>query len=339
MFKKTIFGLMLGAFSFSPRLWAWGDRGHHLICAVAPSLIEAPLSRDLLKERREMMGHLCNVPDNPWKFLPNGRRGDPGHYLNPEKLGLSLKDFPTTRSQVLEQARKREEFAKSSSAEIFGALGLLWWRAEQFYNLASGAAEKLSRETPPAGREEAQNPKFPFNESVMAMIVNAGLLGHFVGDASMPYHTTSDYDGWANGHGGIHSYYENHCVDEMPHSLENSVYLAARKLKRSDPKKPVVERMKELSLASRADQGRIEALDRVSQKSQNSNGTKSPAGRERGAKVCARFEGLIVQEMARSARLLADFWEEILAKNTQSLLRYQILQYPFQPDFVELPVE
>lgn len=333
-----VFGLM-GLLAFSPRVWAWGDRGHRLICVVATSLIEAPANREFLKERSEMMGHFCNVPDNPWKFLPNGRRADSSHYLNPEKIGVTLKDLPTKRAQVLELARKREDMAKASNDEIFSTLGSLWWRADQFYGLAVQAAESLSAATPPAGREEAKNSKHPFNAAALAMLVNAGILGHFVGDASMPYHTTSDFDGWATGHGGIHSYYENHCVSELPHSLENNVYLAARKLKHSDSKRGVVERMKDLTVLSRTDQNRIEVLDRLQKKSENTNGEKKVAGRERGARACARFEKLIVQEMARSSRLLADFWEEILAKNSAPLFRYQNFEFPLQPDFVEMSVE
>ncbi len=47
-----------------------------------------------------------------------------------------------------------------------------------------------------------------FKTDIQDALVYGGLMAHFVGDASQPYHNTIDHDGYAAGEGGIHSYFE-----------------------------------------------------------------------------------------------------------------------------------
>jgi hypothetical protein len=45
----------------------------------------------------------------------------------------------------------------------------------------------------------------------------------------MPYHATTDFNGYARGEGGIHFYFESDCVNALEPGLSKDVLAAARR--------------------------------------------------------------------------------------------------------------
>lgn len=286
------------------------------------------------------MGHLCNVPDIYWKSLPKEATpgGSPSHYINTEDLGLSAREVPldfTTVSQTY--AGKANRFEKDKTINsITEDVGTLWWRADQFVRLASEQKSILAEAKPPEDRKQEQDDKLPFNQGVYQLMVYSGLLGHFVGDASMPFHSSADHDGWHAGHGGIHFYYEDLVVGQFGADLQSRVFLRAQQLALKKPKflkGTTLERMRMMSEIGMSEAPKALKLDPIVKKSEG----KTPAVRKPAKDGLIAFQSMIVEGMARSSLLLATLWDEAYANaGAPDLSKYRSYRYPFTPDFVPL---
>lgn len=326
---------------------AWGPRGHFAICQVAVDLVRDENLKEFLKSRRHIMGHLCNIPDNAWKNAEYEITsiGNPAHYIDPENLNKKLEELPADFSQIAKEM-------KTSNYQLHFLLGGLWWRADQFYRRALEAAKKIDG----ADRSSAKTKKkrvrdlSPYETQVYSMMVNMGLMGHFVGDASMPYHNTLNFDGWANGRGGIHSYYESDVVDELSFDFTEKFFKAAKGIELPKLKSDanfVVERMRSLSIMARDEIPKVEKEDLLLKPSatkeirREATIGKPPSPRKEYAKrppaenMVSKFEPLILQQMARSALALAEFWDRMYAEAKKpSLKEYANYKFPFEPEFV-----
>ncbi|MGZ3724640.1 MAG: hypothetical protein ACXWQQ_02530 [Pseudobdellovibrio sp.] len=326
--------------------FAWGGRGHNTICESAVFLVKNPELREFLKTRPHVMGHLCNIPDIYWKSLPSEVRksGDPGHYINSEKLGIKLEDMPTDFKKIIEdyQGKPSKENANQTLFSIPDDLGSVWWRGDQFFRLALESAKKISSATAPANFKEAQDNEMPYNKAVYQMMVNMGIMGHFVGDISQPFHNTSDHDGWAANHGGIHSYYEDAVVSQLDGDLQARIIKQAQALK--NPKfvqqKTTVEAMRALSVVSFSEVKDVLKADQVLKPSSvtidKGMSLKKAAERKPASETYKKFEKLIVGQMARSSLLLAHLWDQIYEEaGKPDIKAYGSFLYPFTPDFVK----
>jgi hypothetical protein len=279
-----------------------------------------------------MVGHLCNVPDIHWRSLDKKDTdlGNPSHYLDPENYGYTASTLPTD-FQALKKQHEKED------PSFHEKLGSLWWRADQ---LARSAIEEGKKATaaPLPERTEEQKKDHPYNKSVHEMVVAMGVLGHFVGDATMPFHNTVDYDGYAAGHGGVHSYYEDACVDALDLKFPAEIFESARREKISSGS--FVDRMKLLSVAAASEIPALLKADKLLKPSKFSEAKGNPV-KERaerpGAEVGAKaFKNLIVKQTGRSAAHLAAFWDEIYEKSGKPNLKaYKTYNYPFAPDFIK----
>lgn len=271
------------------------------------------------------MGHLCNVPDSHWRSLPQSDTslGNPTHFINPENAGTTLSEISSNYKRV------------AKDAEMAGKVGSIWWRTKQFFERAVKSAKEASRSSPPKNVMEEQNDTLAYNKAIYDMIVDMGVMGHFVGDVSMPYHNRVDYDGRASGHGGIHSFYEEICVNTFGPDLTALVVKSATELKDSalfDPGRAVLDRMRAMSEKAAPEALLIESLDQVVEPS---NSERLSALRKSPSDACPVFRELILVQAGRSARLLAAFWDEIYKKAGRPKLEaYKSYRYPFKPDFV-----
>ncbi|AZZ35690.1 hypothetical protein CIK05_02365 [Bdellovibrio sp. qaytius] len=325
---------------------AWGGRGHHTICSAAVHLVQSKPLKDFLLNKPHVMGHLCNIPDIYWKGLTADQRkhGDPGHFIDVEVLGLAIKDVPTDYKAIVEKYTGKENMEKRNSRiqSVPAELGSNWWRADQFYRLALKQAEEVAMLPAPANSKEEQNEDLPYNKAFYSMFVNMGLMGHFVGDNSQPFHTTSDYDGYQSNHGGIHGYYEEACVALFGADLEDRIVKKAASLKKAtfmDKKLSVVERMRALAVISNGEVKAVLKADPMTAPStfkiEKGISLKSAAKRQPPEVGQKKFDKLIVEEMARSAVLLASFWDKIYTEaGSPELKGYKSYKYPFTPDFV-----
>lgn len=336
--------------SMSPAAWAWGGRGHATICEVAPFLTQNPKLREFLTFRPQVMAHLCNVPDIYWKSLPPAAVpfGGESHWINPEVIGFTAKTMPLNFAELNAQfaGQKDKMDATRTIKNLAKDVGSLWWRADQLMNLAAQQKDVLKEAVPPKGREQEQDEKLPYNAGIYQWMVTVGVMGHFVGDASMPFHSTADHDGWFAGHGGIHFFYEDSVVGQFDGNLQNLVLQRARELSKKQKTLPflkgtTLERMKALSVSATDDLKRALAGDPVLKKSsiteENGKKIKTPAERKSATVALAAYKNMIVDQMARSALLLAKMWDESYENiGSPDLSKYRSYRYPFTPDFISV---
>ncbi len=316
---------------------AWGGRGHNAICEASAFLVKDPTLKDFLKFRSHTLGHLCNVPDTYWRSLKGDENkvGAPTHFMDPEVLGFKVGEVPLDYSKLIEEHTGKDNKFKEGKKilSVPEELGSLWWRVDQFMRLISGLNFK---DSPVPEKKDYQDENHSFNSKVYEMFVNMGLMGHFVGDAGMPFHNSADYDGYKKGHGGIHSYYETDVVSEFGAELTNEIYKKGQSLKSATflKQKTTVEKMRELSTISAKEMEKILKLDPVLNKSALVK-EKGSADRKSAAVGYKIYRTMIIEEMARSATLLAHLWDEAyVAAGKPDLSKYRGYKYPFTPDFV-----
>jgi hypothetical protein len=308
---------------------AWGLRGHAAICDAATFLVQDQALKATLSGFGPRMGHLCNIPDTLWKNLSPDltRLGNPGHYINPEVIGKTLENIPANYKKNI----------GDGGAEAAAKLGSSWWRARQFFDLAVSEAKVAQKSPLPKNPFEEQQNDLAYNNTIYMMLNNMGLMGHFVGDVSMPFHNRVDHDGRSVGHGGIHAFYEESCVNTMGADLPQLVVEAAQKLdakKENFLRKPsdVVASMRAMSVVAEPEAAKILELDAVVEQS---GAERRQATRKSVGEACPVYRDMILVQMGRSARLLAAFWDEIYKKGGRpSLEAYKSYRYPLTPDFV-----
>ncbi len=324
---------------------AWGGRGHDAICQAAVFLIKNPELKDYLLSKPHVMGHLCNVPDIYWKSLPDDARkfGDPTHFIDVEILGLKMADVPTDYQKIIDSYTGSENKFQDG-AKIFSVpkeLGSVWWRVDQFQRRAIEEGKKAKAATAPTNSKEEQNEELPYNQGFYQMLVNMGVMGHFVGDASQPFHSTTDYDGYAASHGGIHSYYEEAAVIHFGPDLVSRIVKKATGFKNPSYLKPktVVEKMRAFSEVAANDIKPALKADPIIKPSQlrieKGMSLKTAAERQSSSVGFKKFEKLILEQMARSSFFLAHLWDAAYTEAGEPDVKaYRSYRYPLTPEFV-----
>lgn len=342
---KIFFSASLIFFSL-PRAQAWGGRGHDAICESAVFLVQNQTLREYLQNKPHMMGHLCNIPDIYWRNLSSEftNHGNPTHYINPELLGLSAKDVTTDLKSLIEKYTGSENRIKENSkiSSVPQDMGSNWWRADQFYRRAAEAGKEIKKQTPPSNYKEEQDDNFAYNKAFYEMIISMGIMGHFVGDNGQPFHVTSDHDGYAAGHGGIHAYYEDSAVAFFGPDLHAKIVAAAKKMQPTAKflkGANTIEKMRTLGEISASETKAILKVDPVTAPSvlkvERGMSLKTPAQRQSAQVGFKKFEKLITTQMARSALLLANLWDEAYkSAGNPEVKAYKSYRYPLMPEFV-----
>lgn len=332
---------------FSSFVFGWGGRGHDTLCESATQLIENKELKVFMTTRAHIMGHLCNIPDTSWRSVSAEatKEGGPAHYIDSDILPVSVKDIPLDINKLItDYTGKKRANRDGEIKSIPYELGSLWWRADQFYRRAISEKSSFAQANIPDKKQEQEETN-EFNKAVYNFFVNLGVMGHFVGDASQPFHSTDDYDGFSKGHGGIHSYYEESVVAVLDQDLQSKIVREAKKIISSSKKekflteKTVLEKMRALSVLSFADIDAVLKADLLKNpsitKEEHGMKIRTPAVREPIEKTIKKFEPLIIKHMARSAALLATLWEQAYVEvGSPQLSGYRSFKYPFQPEFV-----
>lgn len=346
-FKGNLFVAVILAASFvgySQQARAWGNRGHHAICESAVYLVKDPVLRQFLLSRTHVMGYLCNIPDTHWKGMNPDltKHGNPSHFVDTDLFDRPLSEVPTDYREVVKlftgyQAKVAEKPIQWVPAEI----GSIWWRADQFWRRMVEFATLAKSQPLPANRIEDRDEKFPFNSSVHQMVINMGLMGHFVGDVTMPLHNSLDYDGYKSGHGGLHSFYEEICVSEMAPNIVPRILTRAKEQKtmKFNQQATLFLAMRELSELGRKDIPLMVKADKILKpselKTDKGMQIKTPAERPSAAIAFKSFEKLILSQMGRSALTLAKAWDAAFEKaGKPDLSKYKSFAYPHAPDFI-----
>jgi hypothetical protein len=207
--KLSAFTAALGAFVFNAA--AWDYEGHHAVNELALDSLPADFPAfALTPETRVRIAYLAGEADR-WRNETNLKNGTglslghasaPDHYLDLEDIylyDLTPDKLPPLRYDFVADIVK----AREAHPERFPAIdpnrdsdhtrelsGFLPWAMTEYYEkLQSGFSTLAALEKFGGTPEEITNAK-------QNIVYVMGVMGHFVGDASQPLHTTKYFNGW-----------------------------------------------------------------------------------------------------------------------------------------------
>lgn len=170
--RENLLLFLLTFFLVPGNLYSWGFFAHRLINRGAVLCIPYPLT-GFYKKHIHLLEEHATDPDN--------RR-----YLDPEEAPRHYIDFDRYESDTvpLTWTKAVEKF----TADTLHAHGIVPWHIQRmYYRLVKAFSEK--------------------NEAFI--LRTSADIGHYVADAHVPLHTTSNYNGQKTGQKGIHGFWES----------------------------------------------------------------------------------------------------------------------------------
>ena len=291
--KKAVIASILAA--ASQAALAWGPVGHRIVAETAALLVEDDLPATwgpLIARHRFEIGVYAFLPDASFRHIDgaNGSVEGPTHYLS-----LDRPPYDPGRGGTVDR------------------------RVVQFLDLAS---IQLKEVRAPKGGYERGSTAIGDTRRVYLGLYALGLMAHYSGDASMPYHATSDSNGYSRGEGGVHFYFEADCVNAFEPGLSKDVLASARKNRprwlrawnaNADRPADLVMAVLADSLASVARVSELDRHDAVTKL--QPPGSTLDASRKPAADGCRAMRSLIVDRLARGAVLTATLWESVLPRD------------------------
>jgi hypothetical protein len=176
----SVTALFLGTPSL---LFAWGSWGHEHINRAAV-LALPPAMRTFFYNHVDFMVQEAVVPDLR-KYTLSDKAEGPRHFIDLEDYGnLPISQLPQTST---------EAYAKYEPA-FLDKNGRLPWFIQDMLGKLTQAMKN--------GRKED-------------ILFIAADLGHYLGDATQPLHTSQNHDGQLTGQKGIHAFYESQTVEKF----------------------------------------------------------------------------------------------------------------------------
>lgn len=178
-----------------PLLLSWGPYGHERINHAAVLALPHPML-PFFYNHIDYITHAGAMPDIRRNIL-NDKNEDPRHYFDQENF-RAADSLPAT----LEEARQKygEEFLQKN--------GILPWYIPEMMDKLTTAFRKQDKQS---------------------ILFLAADLGHYIGDAHTPLHTTVNYDGQLSGQNGIHSFWESRMAEQLGggfnYSPDEAIYL------------------------------------------------------------------------------------------------------------------
>lgn len=158
----------------TPLILSWSGFGHEHINRAAVLALPSPL-QTFFYNHIDFITQESTVPDLR-KYTLNDKAENPRHYIDLENFG-SLDSLPQTLADV--KKKYDEKFIQKN--------GILPWYIEEM-------TEKLTK----AFKEKRKT----------EILFIAADLGHYLGDAHMPLHTSANHDGQKTNQKGIHAFWE-----------------------------------------------------------------------------------------------------------------------------------
>jgi len=174
-FLKNYWSRIIPFLVLSPFLMAWGTFGHEHINRAAVMALPAPMQAFFFNHI-DFMTTESTIPDVR-KYTLRYKAERPRHYIDLERYG-TMDSLPATMKEAEEKY----------SPEFLQKNGILPWYIEEMMKKLTTAFKEKSK-----------------NE----ILYLAADLGHYVGDAHMPLHTSVNHDGQLTGQRGIHSFWES----------------------------------------------------------------------------------------------------------------------------------
>jgi len=171
--KKFI--ITLGVSAFAITLISWGIFGHERINKAAVLSLPEPM-QIFFYNHIDYITQESTVPDLR-KYTMNDKAENPRHFIDLENFG-SKDSLPKTLAEA--KTKYDEKFISSNGI-------LPWYLEEMMEKLTKAMKEKRKTE----------------------ILFLAADLGHYMGDAHMPLHTSVNHDGQLTGQKGIHALWES----------------------------------------------------------------------------------------------------------------------------------
>jgi hypothetical protein len=319
-------GILLSA-SFPESARAWGNLGHRLVSETASRLLESESSLGafgpFISRHRFELGLYSTLPDTAFRSRDGagGKVEAPSHFFDLDHWIPDSLQGPE-REKALQGFRVpwEEHLARHEKADSHFH-GSLPWRAEQLRVRAFQSVSGLAR-FPDGYQAKAPSAESdPDLQRLYEWLWWAGVLAHYTGDATVPYHGSSDYNGFESGQGGIHFYFEVDCVQELLPKIEVAVLEKARALlerARSSPPRTRDESTLISQTLRTLEQGlpikhRINAVDRKKAVLHlAARGSRTFADRKAPRAACGAFEKHLIERLALGAVLTAQAWQQTL---------------------------
>ncbi|MEO9211290.1 MAG: zinc dependent phospholipase C family protein [Ginsengibacter sp.] len=171
---SLVFFLLAGSIGLA---YAWGSWGHKHISRSAVFALPDSM-RTFFYNHIDFITEGAVVPDLR-KYVINDKVEGPRHYVDIEDFGnLPISSFPKTT---------KEAYTKYDSAFLNKTGYLPWYIQNMTYKLTEAFKKK--------------------NKSEIIFI--AAELSHYIADAHMPLHTSSNHDGQLTGQKGVHALWES----------------------------------------------------------------------------------------------------------------------------------
>ncbi len=160
--------------AFSPGM-CWGPETHEMIARHAIELLPKQI-KPFFDENARYIVPMSNLPDD-WRQTHKDEIGNQ-HYIDLDLLGK-----PPFNELVMTRASAEKKFG----GNVVEKAGVLPWAIEErFHRLVKAFKEK----------------------DTVGIVVQSGVIMHYVGDAHVPFHVTKDYDGRTPGQKGVHGRWE-----------------------------------------------------------------------------------------------------------------------------------
>ncbi len=335
---------------------AWGERGHHAIARNAALAVLVGVPREPLagseagllwsveaffRKKALQLAHLSNIPDTAWRNSDPETQAinAPTHFLDADQLTQDFDAIPLEYPAALKKFHgKKNRLDKKKTIDLY-ASGTLIWRAQELYDLAVADFQAATAAAPGSPQ---------YVDAVKNALRHLGLLAHFVGDATMPYHNATDYDGWATGNGGIHAYFESDIPDTQAPDLELDVYkklpelyaaAGIEELFRKGGSRPASFLTREIGKRAFARIPELQRLDdaHLLERSTPGEGGRrgTPAARKAPEAAAPDMRPMITEQMALASAALARLWRGAWEAGGRPDLSYaRFWDYHHKPEFV-----
>lgn len=163
---------------------SWGFFGHRKINLLATYTLPSPLHTFYRRHQKELQ-ELAVLPDARRYILDEEAAR---HYIDLDQYDLNQVSFSTWEQML----RKRSEDSLKKH-------GIVPWHIPIVYQRLVQAFVK---------------------KDTLQIVKLSAELGHYVADAHVPLHTSSNYDGQKTGQGGLHSFWESRIPELLGNQLD-----------------------------------------------------------------------------------------------------------------------
>ena len=161
--------------TFAPLVFGWGMWGHQHINRAAIFALPEDM-RVFFFNHADFITEESTIPDLR-KYTLNDKAENPRHFID-------LEDYAFTQDRI---PKNMKELSEKFDEKTTSKFGILPWYIQEVMAKLTEAFKKNRR-----------------NE----ILFLAADLGHYIADAHMPLHTSTNHDGQLTGQRGVHSFWE-----------------------------------------------------------------------------------------------------------------------------------